>query len=156
MFIISLGNQGHTLKGESPAISTLPSQSLSSKLQYIEPGYLPTTTALELKKDQKGDIPYIQSPSFSPTFPNKILINRECYNSNSKDRRWAKLHTLANTSLAAAAAADAAQKAAQCGKAQKQATLYNLMNKVACKAKEVTCKAKETAPVNVPVCQAPD
>ena len=30
------------------------------------------------------------------------------------------------------------------------------MNKVACKAKEVTCKAKETAPVNIPICQTPD
>ena len=30
------------------------------------------------------------------------------------------------------------------------------MNKVACKAEEVTCKAKETALVNVPICQTPD
>ena len=29
------------------------------------------------------------------------------------------------------------------------------MNKVACEAEEVTCEAKETAPVNVPVCPAP-
>ena len=30
------------------------------------------------------------------------------------------------------------------------------MNKVACEAKEVTCEAKETASINVPVCPAPD
>ena len=148
MLVISL-DQGHTSKRESSTASTLPSWSPSPKLQYIELGQLPTATALELKKDQKGDIPYIQSPSFSPIFPNQILVNGECYNSNSEDGRWAKLHNLANTSLAAAAAADAAQEAAQCDKAQKQAALHNLMNKVA-------CKAKETASANVSMCQVPD
>ena len=155
MLVISL-NQGHTSKRKSSTASTLPSQSPSPELQYIEPGHLPAATALELEKDQKGDVPYIWSPSFSPTFPNQILINGEHHNPNYKDGRWAKLHDLPNTSLAAAATADAAQEAAQRDKAQKQAALHNLMNKVTCEAKEITCEAKETAPVNVPICPAPD
>ena len=134
------------MKGESPAMSTFPSRSPSPELQYIEPGHLPAATTLELEKDQEGDIPYIRLPSFSPTFPNNILINEECHNSNSKDGRWAKLTALADTSLTAA---DTAQKATQCNKAQKQAALHNLINKV-------TCEAKEIAPINVPICQVPD
>ena len=137
-------------------MSTLPSWSLSPKLWYIKLGQLPAATTLELEKDQEGDISYIRSPSFSPTFPNQILVNGEHYNSNSKDGRWAKLHDLTNTSLTTAATADATQEAAQHSKAQKQAALHNLINKVACEAKEITCEAKEIAPVNVPICPAPN
>ena len=155
MFVIDL-DRGHTSKRASSTASTLPSWSPSPKLQYVEPGQLPTATTLELEKDQEKDVPYIWSPSFSPTFPNRILVNGEHHDPNSKDGRWAKLHDLANTSLATAAAADAAQEAAQHDKAQKQAALHSLMNKVACEAKEVTYKAKETASVNVPVCPAPN
>ena len=155
MFAIDL-DRGHTPKRESSTVSTLSSRSPSPELRYIEPGQLSPTTALELEKDQEGDIPYIQSPSFSPTFPDQILVNGEHHNSNSKDRRWARLHDLANTSLTAAATADAAQEAAQRDKAQKQAALHNLMNKVACEAEEIACEAKETAPVNVPICPVPN
>ena len=155
MFAIDL-DWGHTPKRESSIASTLSSWSPSPKLQYIELGQLSPATAVELEKDQKGNISYIWSPSFSPTFPDQVLINGECHDSNSEDGRWAKLHDLANTSLAAAATTDAAQKAAQRDKSQKQAALHNLMNKVTCEAEEITCKAKETASVNVPVCPTPD
>ena len=123
---------------------------------YVKPGQLPAATTLELKKDQKGDVPYIWSPSFSPTFPNQILINREYHNPSSKDGKWAKLHDLANTSLTAATTIDTTQEATQHDKAQQQAALHNLINKVACEAKEVTCKAEETAPANISVCPTPD
>jgi len=155
MFVIDL-DRGRSTKGTSSNASTLSSRSPSPELRYIEPGRLPAATALELEKDQEEDVPYIRSPSFSPTFPEQVLVSGEHHNSNSEDGRWAKLHDLANTSLAAAAAADAAQKAAQCDKAQKQAALHNLMNKVACEAEEIACEAKETAPINVPICPVPN
>ena len=115
MFAIDL-DRGHTSKRESSIASTLSSRSPSPELRYIEPGQLFPTTALELEKDQEGDIPYIRSPSFSPTFPDRVLISGEHHNPNSEDGRWAKLHDLANTSLTTAAAADTAQEATQCNK----------------------------------------
>ena len=84
MFVIDL-DQGHTSKRASSNASTLPSRSPSPELRYVELGQLSAATALELEKDQEEDIPYIRSPSFSPTFPTWILVNGEHHNPNSED-----------------------------------------------------------------------
>lgn len=61
--------------------------SLFSELEYIEPGHLLGKAVKEPKKNQKGDIPFIWSPSFFPIFPATVKIKKKGFNANSEEAR---------------------------------------------------------------------
>jgi hypothetical protein len=112
-------------------------------VKYIDPGRLSPSSAAELQESQGEDVPFIKSPSFSPTFPAKITIKNEIFSTDTEDSRWARLQTL--TEVSAAAAKEAALEGAQRTEAGDQTLFHNLKGEAARQAAiaaaTITCAA---------------
>jgi hypothetical protein len=119
MFTIRIDN-----RSDIDIASSRATRSPSPDIEYIEPDRLTDPVAIELDMEQDGDVPFIRSPSFSPTFPEEIEVKQfssenpaeikvktEIFSTRLEDLRWARLNTLAEVvHLAGEEAADEAMK----------------------------------------------
>jgi hypothetical protein len=99
---------------------------------------------IKLDKEQDEDVPFIRSPSFSPTFPEEIKVKRlspenpakirvktEIFSTHLEDSRWACLNTLAEVvQLAGEEAADEAMKHIKAEEQTRAEMIYDIVRGV--------------------------
>ena len=139
MFTIKIGD-----RSDIDVASSKATRSPSPDIEYIEPGRLTDPVAIELDKEQDDDVPFIRSPSFSPTFPEEIKVKRfspenpaeikvktEIFSTHLEDARWARLNTLAEVvQLVGREAADEAKERLRAEEQTKAEMTHNIVRGV--------------------------